>query len=303
MTHIQFGWALPFESGNTSRSNQISAYQQGLDIIAGHFDSAWMGDHVQFGTTPVLDAWTTMSYLAALRPELKFGHLVLCQLFRNPAHLAKMAATLQYMSEGRFILGLGAGWHQEECDAYNFPFPSPGVRIEQLDEALHIIKTMWREDHVTFEGKHHQVKDANCLPKPDPIPPIMVAAFQPRMMRLTARHADWWNTQGLDLQKITSQVEAYEQACDTVGRDPATLKRTLQMGCYCAPTEKELKKLIKNKKINRNWSLVGTPEQIVEQLHPFIDLGFNYFIIGSDDFPRLTTLETLTNEVLPLLNN
>ncbi|GHO99465.1 hypothetical protein KSF_095130 [Reticulibacter mediterranei] len=302
MARIQFGWNLPFECGDRSRTEQLSAYQQGLDIISGYFTSAWMGDHVQFGEKAVLEAWTAMSYLAGRAPNIQFGHLVLCQLFRNPALLAKMAATFQYMSEGRFILGLGTGWHQEECDSYNFEFPSPGARIEELDETIQIIKALWREDHVTIEGKHYSVKDANCQPKPDPIPPIMVAAFQPRMMRLTARHADWWVTQGANIPKITAQVESLNEACNMVGRDPAGIKRLLQIGCYCAPTETELTQIIGNKEVNRDWSLSGTPEQVAEQFRPFIDLGFDHFIIDVSDFPRLTTLKTLAHEVLPLLN-
>jgi hypothetical protein len=95
MTRIQFGWNLPFESGDRSRTEQRSAYQQGLDIISGSFTSAWMGDHVQFGEKTVLEAWTAMSYLASRSSDIQFGHLVLCQLFRNPALLAKMAATFQ----------------------------------------------------------------------------------------------------------------------------------------------------------------------------------------------------------------
>ncbi|GHO81997.1 LLM class flavin-dependent oxidoreductase [Dictyobacter formicarum] len=302
MARIQFGWCIPFESGDRSRTEQLTAYQQGLDIISGHFDTAWMGDHVQFGEKSVLEAWTAMSYLAARSSNITFGHLVLCQLFRNPALLAKMAATLQYMSEGRFILGLGTGWHQEECNSYNFEFPTPGVRIEELEETLQIVKALWREDHVTIEGKYYSVKDANCQPKPDPIPPIMVAAFQPRMMRLAARHADWWVTQGAEIPKITAQVESLNEACDKIGRGRTSIKRLLQLGCYCAPTETELKQIIGNKEVNPNWSLSGTPAQVVEQLRPFIDLGFDHFIIDTSDFPNLTTLKMLAYEVLPLLN-
>ena len=302
MAHIQFGWYMPAGSKGIQRREYLAANQQGLDIISGHFDSAWISDHLQFGSAEVLEGWTALTYFTALHPELKFGNIVLCQLFRNPAELAKMAATLQYMSEGRIILGLGAGWQQEECDAYNIDFPPPGVRVEELDEALQIIKAMWREDDVTFEGKHHRVKNAYCQPRPDPIPPIMVAAFQPRMMRLTARHADWLNVQGTDIAKITGQLQSCEEACAAVGRDPATLRRTLQIGCFCAPTEKELQALTTNQDLRPSFNFVGTPERIAEQLQPFIDLGIEYFQIGCGAFPRLTTLETLVAEVLPLLN-
>ncbi len=302
MPSIQLGWSISPAPRDMQRRAYLAACQQGLDIIAGHFDSAWMPDHLQFGTSPLLEAWTALTYLSALHPELKFGHIVLCQLFRNPAHLAKMAATLQYMSEGRFILGIGAGWYQEECDAYNIDFPAPGVRVEELDEALQIIKAMWREDDVTFEGKHHRVKNAHCQPKPDPIPPIMVASIQPRMLRLTARHADWWNIQGTDIEKVSAQLEACEQACVAVGRDPATLRRTLQVDCFCALTEKELQVLTADQEIRPFSGFVGTPEQIVEQIRPFVDLGIEYFQIKCGGFPHLTTLETMVAEVLPMLS-
>jgi len=302
MATIEFGWSMPAGGKEIQRKEYLAANRQALDIISGHFDSAWISDHLQFGASEVLEGWTALTYFSALYPDLKFGHIVLCQLFRNPAVLAKMAATLQYMSEGRFILGLGAGWQQEECEAYNINFPAPGVRVEELDEALQIIKAMWRDENVTFEGKHHHVKNAYCNPRPDPIPPIMVAAFKPRMMRLTARHADWLNIQGTDIQKITGQIRDCDEACAAVGRAPATLRRTLQIGCYCAPTEKELQALTANQDLRPGFSFVGTSEQIAEQLRPFIDLGIEYFQIGCGGFPRLTTLETLVAEVLPLLN-
>ena len=133
--------------------------------------------------------------------RLRFGNAVLCQSFRNPALLAKMAATLQFMSGGRFILGLGAGWHEEEYQAYGYEFPSAPVRVEQLEEAIQIIQIMWREETATFQGRHYQVAEARCEPRPDPIPPIMVGAFKPKMLRLAAKYADWWNVSSTSLAR------------------------------------------------------------------------------------------------------
>src|ERR1700730_11271073 len=127
MTQVQFGFNVPIGNFNPNLSRQefLSSIRTALDIIAGHFDSAWIADHLQFGDRPLFEGWTMLTYLAALQPQLKYGHLVLCQLFRNPALLAKMAATFQYLSQGRFILGIGAGWAQEEAEAYHLPLPSP----------------------------------------------------------------------------------------------------------------------------------------------------------------------------------
>ena len=202
MSSIHLGFVLPSESRDKNRRPAlVEDLNRALDLIAGHFDSAWMVDHLQFGDTDVLEGFTALTYLSALHPRLRFGNAVLCQSFRNPALLAKMAATLQFMSGGRFILGLGAGWHEEEYQAYGYEFPSAPVRVEQLEEAIQIIQTMWREETATFQGRHYQVAEARCEPRPDPIPPIMVGAFKPKMLRLAAKYADWWNVSSTSLAR------------------------------------------------------------------------------------------------------
>src|SRR5688572_25737345 len=119
MTPVQFGFCMPAELRRpVLYGTFVEDLNRALDLIAGHFDSAWIVDHLQFGDTGVLEAFTALSYMAALHPGLKFGHAVLCQSFRNPALVAKMGATLQFMSGGRFICGMGAGWHAEEYAAY-----------------------------------------------------------------------------------------------------------------------------------------------------------------------------------------
>src|SRR5437868_1604328 len=179
MPPIQFGFCMPAEMpggvrGKEQQRTFVADLNQALDLIAGHFDAAWIVDHLQFGDTTVLEGFTTLAYMAALHPQLKFGHSVLCQSFRNPALLAKMCATLQFMSGRRFILGIGAGWNEEEYRAFGYDFPPSGVRVEQLEEALQIIKAMWVEDKATFEGEYYRITEAVCEPRPSPMPPIMV---------------------------------------------------------------------------------------------------------------------------------
>ncbi len=187
MTTVQFGWSMALGARKVDRATFMDAARKGLDLIDGQFDSVWLPDHLQFEDLDLLEAWTELTYLAGMQPKLHYGHTVLCQSFRNPAHLAKMAATLQYMSQGNFILGLGAGadWSQRECDAYGIPFPGPKQRVEELEEALQIIKAMWKGEEATFAGKYHSIQEASCRPKPVPEPPIMIASFQPKMMRLS----------------------------------------------------------------------------------------------------------------------
>lgn len=317
MATIQFGWTLPAGSRNKqARDGFLATLQSGFEIINNHFDSVWATDHLQYGTRPVLEGWTTLAYFMSLYPHLKFGHTVLCQSFRNPALLAKMGATLHYLSQGRFIFGLGTGWKVDEYLAFGYDFPSAGARIEQLEEALQIIKALWQEEQVTFQGKHYRVVHACCEPRPDPLPVIMIGGSRPRMLRLIARSADWWNVSwysidmarqanwsnslwtGIDDYK--TQVRECERACAEVGRDPATLLRTWYGPCICASTEREIQ-LINAKQIRTNQGFVGTPARVIEQMQQFIDAGVSYFMLNCADFPDLTTLETLVNEVLPTL--
>lgn len=303
MLHIQFGLTLPVSNSDLPRQEFLKRIRAALDTVVGHFDAIWLADHLQFGKSSLFESWTMLTYLAALQPELKYGHLVLCQLFRNPALLAKMAATFQYMSQGHFILGLGAGWAEEEAKAYHFTFPSAGQRVDELGEQLQIIKALWSGQNVTFEGKYHQIHNAYCQPYPEPLPPILVAAHQPRMMRVAARHADWWNT-GVDkLDQAKERLQNLDAACEALGRDPKTLRRTAAITCYCAETEQKLKELTAMHDGPFGLGFVGTPSQVVEQLQPFIEAGFDYFMISAGGVPYdLTTLEMLAHEVLPALN-
>lgn len=302
MTQVQFGLSVPIGT-DMPRKEFLGNVRTALDMIVGHFDSVWLPDHVQFGDRPLFEGWTMLTYMAGLRPELRYGHLVICQLFRNPALLAKMAATFQFMSQGNFILGIGAGWAEEEAKAYHLPFPPPGQRVSEFEEQLQIINALWREDNVTFEGKYHQVTNAYCLPHPEPIPPVLIAAFQPRMLRIAARYADWWNTGIESLDKVKEQLKALDAACEAVGRDPKTLRRTAMIGIRCATTEQKLKELEPLHSGPFQPNFVGTPSQIVEQLQPYVEAGFDYFMISASGFPYdFTTLELLAHEVLPALN-
>ncbi|HEY0738431.1 MAG TPA: LLM class flavin-dependent oxidoreductase [Herpetosiphonaceae bacterium] len=306
VAHIQFGFCMPGDFlSKEHRSTFVHDLNQALTLVEGHFDSAWLIDHLQFGAADVLEAFTTLSYMAALHPRLKFGHTVVCQSFRNPALLAKMGATFQFLSSGRFILGIGAGWNEEEYTAYGYDFPPDGVRVAQLEEALQIIKALWTEEQATFKGKYYQVVEAHCEPKPNPIPPIMVGAFRPKMLRLTAKYADWWNVSSTGIASYRRMVAEFAQACADVGRDPTTVRRSWVGGCACAPTQAEAERLAGDRyssSSDDDFGFVGTPEQLVDQMRQFIDLGVSYFMLDCGGFPELTTLELLVNAVLPAVN-
>ncbi|HLJ66633.1 MAG TPA: LLM class flavin-dependent oxidoreductase [Chloroflexota bacterium] len=307
MGRVRFGLIVPENPQNPpERSAYMAAVDRLLATVVGHYDSAWCIDHLQ---GDVLEGWTTLSYLAARYPDLHWGHTVLAQSFRNPALVAKMSATLQFLSGGRFVLGIGAGGQGAEHRAYGYDFPPGRTRVAALDEALHIIKALWTEDRATFAGVHYHVNAAECAPKPDPLPPIMVGAFQPRMLRLAARHADWWNVSSTRIAAYRAYVREFEQACDEVGRDPITVRRTWSGGCLCAPTEADVTDLVAAQRrrgaddvYQAGEDFVGTPAQIMEQMRPFVELGEDYFMLDCGGFPHLTTVELLIQEVLPALD-
>jgi alkanesulfonate monooxygenase SsuD/methylene tetrahydromethanopterin reductase-like flavin-dependent oxidoreductase (luciferase family) len=280
----------------------VEDVNRALKLISGHFASVRIIDHLGVGD---IESFTTLAYLAALHPQLKFGQMVICQSFRNPALVAMMGAALQFLSGGRFLFGIGTGGFEEEYKALGYDFPPAHVRVEQLEEALQIIKAMWTEQKVTFLGKYYRVNEADCEPKPDPLPPIMVGAFKPKMLRITAKYADEWNVSSTGIGKYRSLVEDFERACADVDCDPATVRRSWGGGCICMPTQAEAERIAGeryNTDPEEDFDFVGTPRQVIEQMQPFIDLGVISFMFDCGGFPNLTTLEMLINEVLPALN-
>lgn len=299
MAQIQLGLVIP--NGpyrHLSHEEFTAAVENSLEMAAGHFDSVWLTDHLQFEDRPLFEGWTALTYQAALHPQFKFGHAVLAQSFRNPALLAKMAATLQYLTDGRFILGIGAGWKEDEYTAYGYDFPTAGRRLGELEESLQIINALWREKQATVEGKYYRVVNAYCEPKPEPLPPIVIGGTKPRILRLIARYADWWNVSGVSIDNYKLFVQESERACEDVGRDPKTLRRTWFGRCLCAPTE-EAVQVLNVDHLTADQAFVGTPEQVIAQMRAFVDLGVDYFMFSNGGFPHLTTLEMLINEVLP----
>jgi alkanesulfonate monooxygenase SsuD/methylene tetrahydromethanopterin reductase-like flavin-dependent oxidoreductase (luciferase family) len=164
---------------------------------------------------------------------------------------------------------------------------------------------MWTQDAATFEGKHYRIAGARCEPKPDPAPPIMVGAFRPKMLRLTAKYADWWNVSSTGPEKYRRMAAAFERACAEVGRDPPTVRRSWVGGCACAPTRQEAQDFagdLYSPDNEDDFGFVGTPDDIIQQMRPFTALGVDTFMLDCGGFPTLTTLELLIRDVLPVLN-
>ena len=194
-------------------------------------DSIWVYDHVLFRFPPEPDeglheAWTTLTALAALVPRVELGALVMCSSFRNAGLMAKMAATLDDLSDGRLILGLGCGWHEPEYDAFGFPFDH---RVGRFEEDLEVVVRLLRGEEVTSEGRWSRYDRAKLLPPPARRTPTLVAAKGERMLRLTAQWSDAWNMAwfGSVDERLRTSLRDLDEACAAVGRDPATMRRTV----------------------------------------------------------------------------
>jgi len=203
----------------------------------GGLDSVWGADHLLFRgrdgqTSGIHECWTVLTAVAALTSRVEIGPLVLALPFRNPGVVAKMAAALDEVSDGRLLLGLGCGWHEPEFDAFDYPFDH---RVGRFEEALQVLLPLLRDGRVSFEGRWHRA-DAELIPRgPRPNgPPIMIAGKQPRMMRLVARHADQWNAAWYGMPEeateLGERIVRQREACEAEGRDPATL--TLTAGIF-----------------------------------------------------------------------
>lgn len=243
------------------------------------FDSLWLADHLLYrfpgqDESGPWEALTMLSALAAVTSRITLGTLVLCVPFRPPALLAKMADAIDEISGGRFILGLGAGWHQPEFEAFGYPFDHLAGRF---DEALQIIVPLLREGHVDFQGKYYQVH--NCVLRPrGPSkggPRILIAGRRPRMLELTARYADEWNTAWpTDPAVVKERHDSLVEACSRVGRDPATIEITVGTEVRLQPRQDDG---------SPDRAIAGTPEEIARRLRDFASVGTSHLLVALDE--------------------
>ena len=275
-----------------------------LDKTLGPFDSLWLPDHVQYGGNRVAEGWTLLPYALARYPDKLCGHEVLSNSFRNPAHLAKMVATAQAISGGRVILGIGAGWNEEEYRAYGWPYPPTRTRIAQLAEAIELIRAMWIQAPASYRGEHYTLTDAYCEPRPDPIPPVMVGGHgETYLLRLVARHADWWNYPFRDPALYTHKQEVLKKHCSEVGRDYDTIRQVVRVGILIAETEREVERLQTAPGVRpmADIRLAGTPERVSEALRRIVAQGAHRLTVNFADAPRPEGTQLFAAAVLPHL--
>ena len=276
-----------------------------LPQLKGTFRSIWMTDHFQWEGQPTFEAWTVLSYIAARYPEFEVGPMVLGQSYRNPALLGLMAASLQALSGGRFIMGIGAGWKEDEYLAYDYPYPSPRVRLQQLEETLIILKKMWEEPGpVSYQGRHYRIKDAWCEPKPATKIPILVGGGGYTTMKRAAEYADIWNLPDQPLEPYVERLNVMRRHLDDIDRDPATLRLSWFGRVSLGRTEAEAE--ARGKSRIPQWtsdnSFVGTPQRVAELMSGFVEEGVDYFMIDIIDAPDEEIIGMFTEEVVPKLN-
>ncbi|MEO8461740.1 MAG: LLM class flavin-dependent oxidoreductase, partial [Chloroflexota bacterium] len=280
-------------------SDPLERYREVLEVLPPQFSTVWISDHMQFGHEATVEGWTTLTYLAALFPRYTYGHLVLSQSYRNPALLAKMAATLQLFSGGRYILGMGAGWHEEEYRSFGFEYPRSGVRVAQLGEAIEIMRTMWTTTPATFHGEHYSIDDAFCVPRPDPRIPILVGTNGPKALAIAARLADMWCWDGPLDDTYLRPLEILRGHCKAIGRpfDEITLTSELTIELPDDPSKFEPTFTHPFYGDAVVFRLLGPrPTDVIQDIERLVDVGVRHLILNFND---MTTFTRFLADVVP----
>jgi alkanesulfonate monooxygenase SsuD/methylene tetrahydromethanopterin reductase-like flavin-dependent oxidoreductase (luciferase family) len=237
--------------------------------------------------------------------------MVSSQSYRNPALMAKVAATIDHISNGRLYFGIGAGWKEVEYNAYGYPYPRPVVRIRQLDDTLQIVKKMWTEDKATYKGRYYSIEEALCFPKPVQKPhiPIWVGGTGNLTLRVAAKHADACNfawTLPVDIFK--QKLDVLRNHCIKVGRDYQSIRKSAGVMITMAPTKKEVSRKLAEQEKRRNTpymrylsrqrpNLIGTPDVVTEGIREYLDLGVDHVILRFHYGEEIDSMTLFMDEV------
>jgi F420-dependent oxidoreductase-like protein len=250
------------------------------------FDTAFVFDHVlpiySDPTGPCFEGWTLLSALAAQTKRVRVGVLVTSNTFRNPAVLAKMVATVDHVSQGRLVLGMGAGWFELEHTAYGIPFSTMSGRAQRLNEGLEVMKLLFTQEKSTYAGKYYQLKEASFEPKTvqKPHPPILIGGQGPKLiLPVIARHANIWHLRLREVEpEGVKQLSAtFDEICRKVGRDPAEVERSVSL---------------------RAAQLAEPAEAVRRQIQALADIGIRHFVISLSPAER-KLLNRFAKEVMP----
>jgi F420-dependent oxidoreductase-like protein len=251
-------------------------------------ESAWLCDHLVQPSRPngpYFEAWTLLAGLAAETERIRVGVLVTSNTFRHPALLARMAATVDHISEGRLEVGLGAGWYEPEHRMFGIPLPETRELVSRFGEAVQVLDLMLREDIASFDGTYYRLEGARSRPLPvqKPRPPLVLGAFGPRMLRIVARHGDTWNAFGTP-EEMRERNRMLDGFCEEIGRDPETLDRSLYYWTATGGIDV--------------WESEAAFEEVFRL---YSEAGINQFIIDQPSDAQLPMLERIATGLWPRL--
>ncbi len=288
----------------TERSfDEISS--SALEAERGGWDTVYLADHFMPrsapATGPRLESWTTLGALAARTSTIRLGVLVTGNTYRHPAVLAKMAATADRISNGRIVLGLGAGWQRNEHVAYGIDLPEVPELLGRLDEACQVIRLLFGNERSDFDGKWYHLEDAPCEPKPVqmPLPLLLGVAGEQIAMKIAARWADIWNYWGTP-DGIAHKLEVLDRHCEEIGRDPASLRRSTQALVQISSDPAEVARL--RAAPAHQPTITGSPAEITDALGRYASLGVDEFIVsdrtlGDTESERFEAMARFADEI------
>jgi len=293
---VRFGVTLPQIKRSWEETRTAA-----IEFDALGYDSVWVCDHlygVPNPTLPIFEAWSLLAAVAAITERVELGTLVTPPFMRNPAVLAKQIATIDQISNGRCIAGLGAGWFAAEFQGYGCEFPSLGQRMRALEETAEILKRMWSEERPSFAGSHASIQEVLCEPKPVRRPPILIGGGGERvLMGIAARHADIWNNMAVSQAQLAAKVEALRRSCDREQRDFNSIEISQQCIIVIGEDDEAARaSLEKAKKIYGGHmgagleahGIWGAPERVIECIEQHRALGCSLFLMeffGRDTRP------------------
>ncbi len=274
------------------------------------YHSVWLDDHLMFGKTPVPECWTTLAALSSITTRIRLGTMVSCNGFRNPSLLAKMASTIDVISNGRLEFGIGAGAQRDEHVAYGVSFPEPRARVSRLKEAVEIMKKMWTEEKASYQGRYYRINGAVCEPKPlqKPHPPITIGGGGEKLtLKVTAQFADrfdWGYLPSMDLYR--HKIDVLESYCKVVGRNFQDIEKSCWLGSqiFMSKSRKKLEEKVSQQKPKsislkdfKKLGLVGTSDECVQKIQQYVEVGVTYFMLFFGDLPSVDGLRLFSETV------
>jgi F420-dependent oxidoreductase-like protein len=305
------GWKMELASIEDPQAKWAKAVEVAQLAESLGYDSLWAYDHFHNVPVPAHEAmfecWTTLAAISQVTSRIRLGQMVGCAPYRNPGLLAKITSNIDVISGGRLDWGVGAGWYEHEFKGYGYPVPPAKDRIALLRETVEIVKAMWTEPDVSYDGRFFQMDGAQCDPKPvqSPHPPIWIGGGGEQLtLRVVARHATHSNFGGKP-HEWAHKAEVLKGHCAAVGRDYDEITKTWSPEVFIRETEAELLEAGSRSfwgEPVESWTegnLVGTPEQVAEKLRTYIDLGCTGFVPWCSDYPETESMRLLAEQVIP----